>query len=87
MEDLWRVLRRRRSAYREVFGAGGHTRSQAIVLADLARWCSAQKTTYVAGDPDGAKYLEGRRQVWIRIQGYLRLTEEEIDALAEQAEG
>ena len=57
----------------------------AIVLADLAKFCHAQDTTHVVGDSHGSAQLEGRRQVWLRIQSYLGLTDEQINRLNEQA--
>lgn len=38
------------------------------------------------GDTHGSAQLEGRRQVWMRIQGFLRMTEDDINALADRAQ-
>ena len=51
---------------------------QAAVLADLERFCHANSTTHVEGDSHGTAQLEGRRQVWLRIQGYRNLSDAEI---------
>jgi len=81
---------RGRMYYREVFQQrsgpdGALSTSCAIVLADLAKFCHAQDTTHVVGDSHGSAQLEGRRQVWLRIQSYLGLTDEQITRLNEQA--
>lgn len=54
-----------------------------LALRDLAQFCCATEST-VEGlpiDPNKALVLEGRRQVWLRIQKYLQLTEAELWAL------
>lgn len=81
---------RGRAYYRAVFEQrtgkdGALSTPCAVVLADLARFCHAQDTTHVVGDPQGSAQLEGRRQVWLRIQGHLRLTDEQVNRLQEQA--
>lgn len=81
---------RGRSYYREVFQQrsgpeGALSAACAIVLADLAKFCHAQDTTHVVGDAHGSAQLEGRRQVWLRIQSYLGLTDEQVNRLNEQA--
>lgn len=58
---------------------------QALVLADLERFCHAgrEQTTHVHDDPTGrdSAQLEGRRQVYLRIVGYVALTPAEILAV------
>ena len=51
------------------------------VLADLAKFCRANESTF---HPDAriAAMLDGRREVWLHIQKYLNLTEEQIVQLA-----
>jgi|TARA_B100001971_G_C18047526_1_gene461000 hypothetical protein len=56
------------------------------VLADLERFCHANSTIFVEGDSHGTAQLEGRRQVWLRIQGYRNLTDHQIGEVAGQAE-
>lgn len=51
------------------------------VLTDLAKFCRANESTFHA-DPRIAANLDGRREVWLRIQKYLHLTEEQIVQLA-----
>jgi hypothetical protein len=48
------------------------------VLLDLAHFCYADRTTNVAETCCGRAELEGRRQVWLRINGMLALTPERI---------
>lgn len=78
-----RKSERLRVVYAEVFGHGERTRAQEMVLADLARWCHADDTTLVPGDPHASASLEGRRQVWLRLQHNLSLRPIDVQALAE----
>lgn len=66
-------LMNRRRAYQLTFnGVSGE-----LVLADLAKFCRADETTFHA-DPRIAAMLDGRREVWLRIQEHLRLSPEEL---------
>ena len=47
------------------------------VLKDLAKFCRANDTTFLV-DERASAVLEGRREVWLRIQNYLNLSVEEI---------
>lgn len=79
-------LRQTRWAYHAVFGERSADRSKAqrIVLADLARFCHAQDTTFVPGDSHASAQLEGRRQVWaLRIRYVLDLSDEDVEAMAQ----
>lgn len=70
------------AAYRQLFrGVAGRT-----VLDDLARFCHANTTVHVVGDTHGSAQLEGRRQVWLRIQQALRLTDDKLQEIAEGME-
>ena len=70
------TLRLRRTAYRVVFS----TREGQTVLRDLAQFCFAHETTF---HPDAAvaAALEGRREVWLRIQKHLQLDDEQLWAV------
>lgn len=49
--------------------------------ADLARFCKAEETTAVIGAPGdqySAYLLEGRRQVWLRINAFITKTPDEL---------
>lgn len=47
------------------------------VLKDLAKFCRADKSTFHE-DPRAHAVLEGRREVWLRIQNYLQLTPDQL---------
>ncbi len=84
---LRRALRRN-NAYHQTFRANGEIHPQAqIVLADLARFCRADRSTMVSimgrgVDPIASAVAEGRRQVWLRIQSQLNLTPADITRMA-----
>jgi hypothetical protein len=70
-----KIVIRLRTAYWTVFGniAGQ------LVLQDLARFCRANETTMLPGaEAATPETLEGRRQVWLRIQRHLSLTPEQL---------
>jgi hypothetical protein len=50
------------------------------VLQDLAKFCRADTTCFHA-DPRIHSALEGRREVWLRIQKHLNLSSEELYAI------
>lgn len=69
-------ISRRRTAYVKVFaGPFGDE-----VLADLAKFCRANDTTFHA-DPRVHAALEGRREVFLRIARHLNLGDEQLWAL------
>lgn len=78
MSDQKDKLRRRVQAYKRLFEGEGDA---AIILEDLRNFCYADKPTFSVDDPAGRiqAYREGRREVWLRIQEYLRATSAEID--------
>ena len=47
------------------------------VLKDLSDFCRANESTY-SQDPRDHAVLEGRRQVWLRINEYLNLSTQEL---------
>ena len=47
------------------------------VLADLAKFCRAHESTFHA-DPRVHAVAEGRREVWLRLQHHLQLTDEQL---------
>ena len=66
-------LARRRTAYVKTFtNPFGEE-----VLADLAKFCRANQTTF---HDDARKHAvaEGRREVWLRIQAQLNLSDAEL---------
>ena len=48
------------------------------VVRDLIVFCRAKETCVVPGDRDRTYVLEGRREVWLRIEDYLTLTPEDL---------
>lgn len=76
MEQLryaYDYLSGRQRAYIVTFRAPGARR----VLADLAKFCRANESTF---DEDHRVHavLEGRREVWLRISQHLNLSPEEL---------
>jgi hypothetical protein len=63
-----------KTAYQTAFGAG--SASQAV-LADLGRFCRAEEPCWSEDQRHHAR-LEGRREVWLRIQAELKLTVEDL---------
>jgi len=72
-EQAREFLARRRTAYAKTFN--GVFADE--VLADLAKFCRANETTF---HPDERVHavLEGRREVWLRIQQHLNLSDEDL---------
>lgn len=79
LERAREFLNQRRNAYRRVFHLENN-RDVALVLADLAKFCRAHESTF---HPDERTHalLEGRKEVFNRIQQHLNLTEEELWSL------
>jgi len=67
------LIRDRQIVYRHLF-AGANSDA---VLKDLAVFCRADSSTFNA-NTHVAAHLDGRREVWLRIQDYLNLTVEEL---------
>lgn len=83
--------RRRARAYQALFGGGregGPNLAAAEVLADLRRFCHDTRTTAKFGaaglDPLAMAMAEGRREVWLRLQHFLHLTDEQLAQLTEE---
>lgn len=76
--NIWRQwkLRRKQESYQAVFQG-----PQAdVVLDDLAQFCRASESTFHP-DPRLAAMLDGRREVFLRIQEYLKLPPEALLAI------
>ncbi len=69
------LLTLRRQAYNLTFNKESVQAQR--VLKDLAKFCRAYETTFM---PDARAHavLEGRREVWLRIQNHLHLTTDEL---------
>lgn len=80
-ERIQALLQRRKRAYQTVFaGPVGE-----LVLSDLAKFCRAYTTTFHQ-DPRVAAQLDGRREVFLRIQKYLKLTDDQVWDLVGRAD-
>lgn len=80
-ERLRALVQRRQRAYQTVFaGPVGE-----LVLADLAKFCRAYTSTFHP-DPRVAAQLDGRREVYLRIQKYMNLTDDQVWSLVSTAE-
>lgn len=53
-----------------------------LVLADLARLCGAERTSFVPGDALETAFNEGKRAVFLHIAAVLELQAAELGALA-----
>ena len=54
------------------------------VLRDLARFCRAHQSTFHT-DARAHAVAEGRREVWLRIQQHLQLSDDELWAIFGQS--
>lgn len=73
IEEAKRFLNKRRYSYRMAFdNIYGED-----VLVDLAKFCRANESTFHV-EPRIAAQLDGRREVWLRIQQHLKLTDEQL---------
>ena len=70
----------RRRAYRAAFDNPEGRK----VLADLRRFCRASVPTADVNNVQTTYLLEGRREVWCRIQAHLQLTEDDVFKLIEE---
>lgn len=79
------LLRKRFNAYRSVFkGENGNlTADGEAVLADLKKFCRADRSTHVVGDPYASALAEGRREVFLRLCSFLHLSEKDFFPLTE----
>lgn len=73
-EQAKALLRSKKQAYDTVFNNGVDAK---IVLKDLGEFCRANETTFHE-DPRAHALIEGRREVWLRIQKHLNLTPDEL---------
>jgi hypothetical protein len=86
MKTLYEILLRKRfNAYRSLFkGDNGKLNADAeTVLADLKKFCRADRSTHVVGDPYASALAEGRREVFLRLCSFLHLSEKDFFPLTE----
>jgi len=75
IEKLKHILFKRKIAYQQVFNPESvHVKE---VLHDLARFCRAVDSTYHK-DARAHAVLEGRREVFLRIQKHLKLSDDQF---------
>lgn len=69
----------RKRAYQRLFEG----EDAQIVLDDLKRFCRANIPTFTEDDPNGrvSAFKEGRRDVWLRIDKWMTLTDAELDKM------
>jgi hypothetical protein len=92
MSDALHKLIKRRYSYRAIFldETGRLKFTAAPAMADLKRFCYADKPTVLVSpktgaiDPLAMAHAEGRREVWLRIQHYLQLDEDQLLKLKEE---
>lgn len=75
IEKVKERLMVRRTAYIRVFNFDNSNAQ--LVLQDLFKFCRAEETTFHE-DPRVEGRLDGRREVWLRIQHHLRLSPEQL---------
>lgn len=68
-------LRSRAQSYRLTFDKGNA--ANVAVLVDLAKFCRAHVST-ANQDPIVMALLEGRRDVWLRVQQHLKLDDDTL---------
>lgn len=69
------LVTQRKAAYHRTFeGTGVDGKA---VMADLANFCRAHQSTFHP-NPTVANRLDGRREVWLRIQQHLQLTDQQL---------
>lgn len=72
-KKLWAYIKDRTIAYKLVFS----NPAAEEVLADLADFCRANKSSFHA-DPRMHAVMEGRREVWLRIQNHLNMNAHQV---------
>ncbi len=75
VEDFRRLVGSRCLAYQKTFDLKSAYAQQ--VLGDLSKFCRAHDSTFHK-DARAHAVLEGRREVWLRIQEHLNLNENQI---------
>lgn len=85
MPEQIALLSKSRNWKRLMLDEQGQLKPEArAILADLAQFCRANSTSFTPGDPHTSTHLEGRREVFTRIVGYIGLNELAIYKLEEE---
>lgn len=82
-DRLRKYFHRRKIAYSRVFDVNNVFTDE--VLRDLAKFCRAHESTFHT-EPRVSAMMEGRREVWLRIQENLKLSLDEIYTLHKVAD-
>ena len=75
MDKILGFLRDRRRAYVRVFNKEDQAAKE--VMRDLAKFCRSMDSTFLPDDRASA-VLQGRREVWLRIQQHINLSDDEL---------
>lgn len=75
LSELKKIFRSKSFAYQKVFDENNLFTKD--VMKDLAKFCRANDSTFNK-DPRIQANLDGRREVFLRIQNFLNLSQEEI---------
>lgn len=78
---VFNFIGRRKRAYQQTFTSTAPWAVQ--VLADLAKFCRANESTFHP-DPRIAANLDGRREVFLRIASHMNLSIEQLYFIATQ---
>jgi len=76
-------------AYKRLFNL--ESQDAQVVLNDLRKFCGADQPSIRVGnngviDPYATAVAEGRREVWLRIQAQLQISESNLAKLKEQSD-
>ncbi len=71
-------LASRANAYKRVFALDNH--DVQLILTDLMKFCRVMESTFHP-DPRIAAQLDGRREVFLRLQQHLHLSHDQLWAL------
>lgn len=75
VQKVYEFFLKKKLSYQRVFDPNNQFTRE--VLMDLAKFCRAYQSTFHP-DPRVHAVLEGRREVWLRIQEHLQLSTDEI---------
>ena len=74
-ERAKQLLSARAKSYQRIFLA--HGTDTDVVLSDLAKFCRAHESTFHL-EHTMSDRLDGRREVWLRLQHFLQLTDDAL---------
>lgn len=77
-EIVRRYIQARRRAYKAVFTGKGDDADVEFVMRDLAAFCRAYEPTFNQNSQKVQDLLEGRREVFLRIMSFTRLSHDAL---------